>query len=183
MIKYVLFLILLSTLISSCKKDQIKTYILPKEVIPVVNLQKSLKLSWSFPLSWEKTTVNKIRKESYAVPITPEINGDFSIISFPGEAGGILQNVNRWRGQLGLSNITEADLLEVSKKITHNSLNILFFNMESSPKHNQTQFKQILVATFLFNQERYFIKLTSPKIIPQEIHSQFIAIIENTHAN
>ena len=35
---------------------------------------------------------------------------DFSITSFPGEVGGILANVNRWLGQVGMSPTDEQGL-------------------------------------------------------------------------
>jgi hypothetical protein len=40
-----------------------------------------------------------------------------SVVVFPGEAGGLLPNVNRWRGQLGLEPIDDSALASASSAL------------------------------------------------------------------
>lgn len=65
--------------------------------------------TWQAPASWQ------------VVPTTPELLAKFSagtgssaanitISRFPGDVGGLFANVNRWRGQIQLAPITEAEL-------------------------------------------------------------------------
>ena len=35
---------------------------------------------------------------------------EVTVSAFPGDVGGLLANINRWRGQVGLSEIAESDL-------------------------------------------------------------------------
>jgi hypothetical protein len=42
---------------------------------------------------------------------------DISIVAIPGEAGGELANVNRWRGQLGLAPMSARDLSASALKV------------------------------------------------------------------
>jgi len=48
------------------------------------------------------------------------VNGkaNVTVTSFPGDVGGMLANVNRWRGQIGLGPISEGELSNFTKSIT-----------------------------------------------------------------
>jgi hypothetical protein len=41
-----------------------------------------------------------------------------TVTSFPGNVGGLLGNVNRWRGQVGLSPISEGEMSQFTKQVT-----------------------------------------------------------------
>ena len=60
---------------------------------------------WDAPSNWIETDKGSIRLASYKIPYL-ESYADLSITKFPGNAGGIEANVNRWRSQLGLSKQT-----------------------------------------------------------------------------
>ena len=61
---------------------------------------------WSAPKSWNlKENTSSFRLASYDVPYLNS-KADLSITKFPGDAGGIQANVNRWRKQLNLSELT-----------------------------------------------------------------------------
>src|SRR5208282_2908095 len=70
-------------------------------------------LSWTLPKGWTQTLSGGIR---YAT-LKPAGGGnlDASVVVLPGQAGGELANVNRWRGQLGLSPLDAAALPSVRK--------------------------------------------------------------------
>ena len=48
-----------------------------------------------------------MRIGNYAVTNEAGQSLDFSITSFPGQVGGILANVNRWLGQVGIEQTDE----------------------------------------------------------------------------
>ena len=67
----------------------------------------------SVPPTWEQ-----VQKESsfrFASFTAKDTNLDISISFLPGNGGGDLGNINRWRGQLGLPNINESQLEEISR--------------------------------------------------------------------
>jgi hypothetical protein len=51
-----------------------------------------------------------MRVASYAVKRPDGRSADISVVAMGGGAGGELENVNRWRNQIGLDPVTEADL-------------------------------------------------------------------------
>jgi len=66
-----------------------------------VNQNVDLKISWDAPSSWEEIRGNDFSLAVYKINnLNEDVN--VSITQFPGDAGGIENNVNRWRRQLEL---------------------------------------------------------------------------------
>ena len=58
--------------------------------------------TWQAPAGWtEVESTSSMRLVSFSVPHGDEV-GDLSVTKLSGGAGGMLANLNRWRGQLGL---------------------------------------------------------------------------------
>lgn len=63
-------------------------------------------MSWSVPVGWEE--VERSAMSRVATYRVGEV--EIAITRFPGDVGGTLANVNRWRGQVGLPPVKEGDL-------------------------------------------------------------------------
>ena len=153
MYKIIIILICVYLSLISCNQNKIKTYKTPKEILPVIQLVKpNSQLKWEVPDYWIEKPLQSFRKASYDIPSLSGSKSDFSIVSFPGDVGGLLSNVNRWNNQLGLPSVSVAELDQIKVKIDHNYLDILLFDLRSSSE-------AIVVATFPFNNEFYFFKI------------------------
>jgi hypothetical protein len=65
---------------------------------------------WAIPEGWVlDETPRRMRIATYMAP-TPSGDQEVAVTRFPGRVGGELANINRWRGQMGLTPIAEADL-------------------------------------------------------------------------
>ena len=60
-------------------------------------------LTWKTPAGWTEVPAGEMRVASFKVTGPDGKQADVSVIPLPGEAGTDEANVNRWRGQLGLS--------------------------------------------------------------------------------
>lgn len=69
------------------------------------------------PLHWKKQAPTAMRQASYLIEGEGGASADVSLVILRGAAGGKLGNVNRWRGQLGLTEIDGAALERCTKKI------------------------------------------------------------------
>jgi hypothetical protein len=58
-----------------------------------------------------------MRVASFRVPAAGGASCDLSVVRLPGEAGGRLANVNRWRGQLGLDPLDGPALDRASTRV------------------------------------------------------------------
>ncbi len=70
-------------------------------------------LVWQAPGDWVEGKASSMRLASYAIPVESGEAGDVSIVKLSGAAGGLLANVNRWAGQIGLANLSPEGLVEV----------------------------------------------------------------------
>jgi len=64
-------------------------------------------LHWKTPPSWQEQPGNSaFRVATFAVAAAAG-KAEVTITRFPGGVGGLLANINRWRGQLGLEPVTD----------------------------------------------------------------------------
>lgn len=84
-------------------------------------------LTWTAPAGWVAKAPSAMRKATYAVPGNGAgTDGDFSVTAFPSDVGGELANINRWRGQVHLDPLTEADLAKSVTRLEANGLHIAY---------------------------------------------------------
>jgi hypothetical protein len=73
-------------------------------------------IAWTVPQGWQPGPESKIRYATfYLGPQNHPL--ELTVFHFGGEAGSVLANVNRWRGQIGLRAIQENELGQYSKKL------------------------------------------------------------------
>lgn len=61
--------------------------------------------AWTPPSDWSPQTPGQMVAASFKAG-----EGTVSVSTFPGDVGGLLANVNRWRGQVGLGGLKEEEL-------------------------------------------------------------------------
>ncbi len=65
--------------------------------------------AWEIPSDWQETSASQMLLAKFAVT-NQDGEAEVTVSSFPGEVGGLLANVNRWRGQVGLTPLAQDDL-------------------------------------------------------------------------
>ncbi len=124
---------------------------------------------WKAPPHWKAQPLTAMRKGSFLITGENNSRAEVSITSFGGMAGGILANINRWRGQIGLAAISEPDL-EKNAETTHiQGHHITIVNMAG--KGGQ----RILGAITPHGEETWFFKISGDD---QLVQSQKPALIE-----
>ena len=84
-------------------------------------------LTWTAPAGWVAKAPSAMRKATYAVPGNGAgADGDFSVTAFPSDVGGELANINRWRGQVHLDPLTEADVAKTVTRLDANGLHLTY---------------------------------------------------------
>lgn len=68
---------------------------------------------WRAPQEWRPLPTNNIRRGAWNVSNPAGAQAEVTVTVFAGDVGGLLQNVNRWRGQIGLGDISAEQLPEV----------------------------------------------------------------------
>lgn len=75
-------------------------------------------VTWQLPEGWTLANGSSARYATIAVAGAGDAKGEVAITHFPGDVGGDLANVNRWRGQIGLGPIDQAALAPMITKVT-----------------------------------------------------------------
>jgi len=127
-------------------------------------------LLWQAPPDWQTLPGNAMRKGSYGVG-----GAEVAITAFPGDVGGVLANVNRWRGQAGLPPVDEAGLGQATTSMESNGLHFLVVDAEggSAP---------IVAALLPWNGGTWFFKLTGPAEPVARAKPAFISFLKTVRA-
>jgi hypothetical protein len=70
---------------------------------------------WTVPSSWQPMPPAQFLLAEFSIPGADGAKAEVNVAEMEGDGGGILANVNRWRGQIGLGPIDEKDLSKLSR--------------------------------------------------------------------
>lgn len=102
-----------------CAREEVISYQAPKEPTPAQLLAGDApqmaqasgpSIDWKLPSGWEELPASQLRVGNFRIHGENNAHAEVSIIPLPGMAGGDVENVNRWRGQVGLQPLTQAEL-------------------------------------------------------------------------
>lgn len=116
-------------------------------------------VTWTAPSAWTEKPLGTMRKGSFGVRGKDGAEADLSIISFPGDAGGVAENLNRWRGQLQLPSQDAAALASASSTIANGNLRFTVVDYSGTTSNGPTR---LLGAILPLDNETYFFKLMGP---------------------
>jgi hypothetical protein len=69
--------------------------------------------NWSVPAQWKELPAGQMQVAKFAVPERSGATGEVFVSVFPGDTGGLLANVNRWRTEIGLAAADDAEAARV----------------------------------------------------------------------
>lgn len=186
-----LWLLVLGVLsLTACKKERTENYIARKDTSLLSEKQaRSLILNqavdqaedksvsqqnqfaFQAPKHWQKQTASGFRVASYLVSKN-ELKVDVSVTKFPGDVGGDLANVNRWRNQLGLSSISNTQLNSDFTSFKVGAISIKSIQYNSADK-------AILAAIIFRNNESWFVKLMGDKTLVDQEKRSYRSFLES----
>jgi hypothetical protein len=184
------FLVLtLPAFVLSCERAAVREYVAPKETFPqkaavreeieqAQNSAQTSAISLKAPPHWQRQPPGPMRKASFVVQEADGAKVDISVTSFSSESGGLLANINRWRGQLGLDPV-DAELLEST--IQRRNLGgrefviVDFVNEESAADKKQRIVGAILPAS----DETWFFKMTGGDAVTAAQKPAFLGVLES----
>ena len=181
-----------------CREAQVRSYRVPKEKDPEmpaaaanaapdpgtpagagmantpVATASGAGLTWVAPAHWKAKPASAMRKGSFAVPGEGGAEADLSITAFPGDVGGDLANLNRWRGQIQLPPIAEAEFASATQHLDLNGLHMTAVDL-AGPGANAPR---ILGAMIPFGGATWFVKLLGPGALVAREKTAFMAFLE-----
>lgn len=138
---------------------------------PPANSDKPPEIKWNVPAGWSPAAPSAMRYASF----TAEKNGekvDISVVTFPGDGGSDVQNVNRWRQQIGLPAVGAELLQSMITPVHAGDLHLDTVDMTGASA-------RVLAAWTRRNGRAWFFKLTGPANIVEEEKPQFAAFLQS----
>ena len=160
----------------SCNNDKIEVYRIPKEGVTVAMQNESPGLPpapagnparWVKPEGWIEQPLSEMRLGSFKVDGSNATSADVSVTAFPGDAGGLAPNVNRWRGQLQLPPLEEDQLRQTIQRTEVEGVQTYLVDIQTS--ENAPKPSRILGAILETPDRTWFVKMTgNPELIENQ---------------
>ena len=175
--------IIIMIFITSCSGNDmsVQTYKSKKLKISEIegmSKQSSIAIKWYAPSSWKVLKANSIRIASYELPSANGNKGEVSIISLSGDGGGDLANINRWRGQLSLSELTSDELKRFLVDLK-GKLGMYKYIAITNKKSK----KSILAAFILSGQKTIYVKAIGDSSLINSNETAFKKFVQGIYEN
>jgi len=141
------------------------------------------KIDYTLPEGWEKserpTPMSMLTLS--AGPAEQKVS--ITISPMPGAAGGLTENVNRWRGQVGLKPIKLEEILQHARKMVVDTYPAVYFRFTGPERDGESNAqapqKSILVVMFLREGFTWFIKLSGDAKVAAAEEPAFIRFVDS----
>jgi len=173
-----LFLIAAALTLPGCEKQQATTYSAPKDSTPAAAVSSpapaipttappTAPIRWTTPSGWQEQPASGMRVGSFVITKNGQ-RADVSIIPLGGVSGSELDNVNRWRGQIGLAAIDAAKLADSGEKVSIGNVAAALYDIAGTDPKTQ-QPTRILGSILPSEGTAWFFKMTGPEaLVAQE---------------
>ena len=185
-----LFTLAFLVVLTGCRDPKVEHYRVPKEK-PAATAPNpadamasatvptgSDALTWTAPTAWTAKAPSPMRKGSYAIS-GPGGEADLSITAFPGDTGGLLANLNRWRGQIALPPLAGGEL---EASLVHLDANGLHFDVVDFVGTANGAPTRLLGAVLSRPGETWFFKLTGPDALVAAEKAAFLDFLQTVKA-
>ncbi|MCU0776592.1 MAG: hypothetical protein MUF86_02880 [Akkermansiaceae bacterium] len=133
-------------------------------------------VTWDLPDGWIVVNGSSARYATIAITGADGSKGELAVTRFPGDVGGDLANVNRWRGQIGLKPIDGAALAANVTQVTAGPKSIKLIDA-TGPQN------RCAAGWVAHGGETWFFKFTGPDALVGAEKEKFTALLESVRFN
>lgn len=130
-------------------------------------------LKWTLPKGWTEGSGGGMRFATLKPAVAGKV--EVSVVVLPGPAGGELNNVNRWRGQIGLPPIDEAALDAARKTVKSKLGPVSVFDFTSDGQAKSRMVTGLITSA---DGNTWFLKLTGDADPVGKAKADFMKLLE-----
>ena len=135
---------------------------------------------WIVPEVWQPGRSSAMRRGSYQVMGEDNKMVDIAVTTFPGDVGGMLANINRWRGQIGLGPITAGMVDAVVEKLEFNGKECQYVDLRGlTPPAGKFHPQRSLVGTFTHEGNSWFFKMSGDASLVEMQQNKFMEFLNS----
>jgi len=135
-------------------------------------------LQYKTPAGWQEAPPSEMRAASFRVAGKDGKQADVSVIPLPGLAGSDLNNVNRWRGQVGLTPVSEAEVAKLVQPLQIAGQPASLYD-QAGPNPGSGEKTRILAAITRRDGMAWFFKMTGDDALVAEQKPVFIDFLKS----
>jgi hypothetical protein len=159
---------------AGCRRDEI-THVRVAKKAPAVPQAPARSVAWTLPEGWTQSVASGPRTASLKPAVAGHV--EVSLTVLPGMAGGNLANVNRWRGQLGLSAIDEAAVASLRGTVRSKAGPFALYDFTSEGEKKS----RMIVALAAVEGGTLFVKMLGDAAPVGAARQEFISLVEGIH--
>jgi hypothetical protein len=127
--------------------------------------------AWQIPASWKEVPAPQMLLAKFVMP-----KAEVTVSVFPGDAGGLLPNLNRWRRQLKLEPIEDGALGQMTKPLDAAGGKGILVDFKGENTNGQPT--QIIGAILPSQEQTWFYKLTGDPQVAQQEKDAFVQFVQ-----
>ena len=136
-------------------------------------------LTWTAPGDWSAKPASAMRKATFGVPGDNGAEAELSITAFPGDVGGVLANLNRWRGQVQLPPLADDSSTPDVTRFEQVGLKFILADFTGAPSASP---QRILGAIVPVGDATWFFKLSGPTVVIEKQKTAFLTFLKTVKA-
>jgi hypothetical protein len=124
------------------------------------------------PAGWSQVPTSAMRYASFAASTADGSKLDISVVTFPGDGGGDVENINRWRQQVGLAAIDQSAVAGAIAPLKTSSGDFVTTDLDG-PK------ARMLAAWTRRDGHTWFFKMTGPPASVEKEKPNFVKFVQS----
>jgi hypothetical protein len=130
-------------------------------------------VTWQVPAGWTLApAASTMRYATFGIAAADGTKGEIIVSHFPGDVGGDLENVNRWRQQVTLPPVDAAGMAPLISKLTAGPKTLSVVDM-TGPQ------SRLVAGWTLHGADTWFFKFTGPDALVGAEKAKFTAFLES----
>lgn len=133
-------------------------------------------LKWILPAGWRELPGSGMRVATLIPPGPGKV--EVTVTAFPGDVGGELANVNRWRGQIALPPIEEAGLIKARQSLVSKAGMVALYDFTSEDGKKT----RLIAGTIFASDSTWFFKLMGDDEPASAARPAFVSLLRSLRA-
>lgn len=133
------------------------------------------RLSWQLPAGWQERPASAMRAGYFVIPGPQDQQAELTIIPLAGTGGNDLDNVNRWRAQVGLAAITVEELPRITQTVPIADGEGQMYDLVGDSYEAKDQ--RTLAAILRRDGTSWFFKMTGPASLVGDQKGAFVEFL------
>jgi hypothetical protein len=148
--------------------------------LPPGSVSDALNPQWSVPANWQPGSPSSMRRATFVVNGADGQTAEIAVSVFPGDVGGLMANINRWRGQIGLPPVAPDEVAGITADLDVDGTKstVVDFKADTAPP-GKTQPPRMIVVTVPDAGNSWFFKMTGDAPLVDAQKESFLQFVKS----